>query len=348
MQALIFSAVEEVKVTAVADPTIVDDGDAIVQVAAAGICGSDLHVYHGRETGLDAGTIMGHEFAGTIVAVGKGVQQFRPGDRICSPFTTNCGRCYYCRIGLTSRCASGQLFGWVEGGRGLHGCQAEYVRVPLADYTLVQLPEGASAEAGLLLGDVLTTGYECARRAGIRAGDSYAVIGCGPVGLMAIVSARELGAGTLFALDALPERLALAGGFGAAGLDFRDQENIEAIMAATEGRGVDAVLEAVGSPEAVRLAYRLVRPGGVIASVGVHTTGSFALSPVELYDKNITFSAGRSPARHLMPLAAPLLQKHDLTAIISHRLPLAEAERGYHIFANKLERCTKVVLRPSA
>ena len=141
MRAVTYAAPERLQVERVPDPVLEMPGDVIVRVELTAICGSDLHVWHGRETGLDAGTVMGHEFLGEVVAAGKAVTRFRPGERVVSPFTTSCGTCFYCRSGLTARCERGQLFGWVERGLGLHGGQAELVRVPLADTTLLKLPQ---------------------------------------------------------------------------------------------------------------------------------------------------------------------------------------------------------------
>lgn len=345
MKALVFESVGRIGHAMVPDPEIQEPGDVIVRVEAAAVCGSDLHVYRGLEAGLDAGTVMGHEFAGEVVEVGAGVVRFRPGDRVVSPFTTSCGDCFYCRAGLTARCVRGQLFGWVEKGRGLHGAQAELVRVPLADTTLVLIPEGTPAETALFAGDILATGWFGAESAGAGPGRSVAVVGCGPVGLMAVLAARELGAERVFALDALPERLALAELWGAEPIDVRG-DAAAAIREATGGRGTDAAVEAVGSPQATRLAFDLVRPGGTIGAVGVHTEPHLAIAPGEVYDKNLTYRAGRAPARAYMERLLPLIRsgRYDLAALISHRLPLAEGPRAYDLFDRKLEGCTKVVL----
>jgi threonine dehydrogenase-like Zn-dependent dehydrogenase len=348
MHALTFHGIENIHYESVPDPEIQTPYDVIVKVHRAGICGSDLHVYHGREKGLDTGTVMGHEFVGEIVEPGKAVKKFRKGDPVFSPFTTSCSECFYCRKNLPCRCTSGQLFGWVQNGVGLHGGQAEYVRVPLADSTLLPVPEKVLAEEALLLGDVLSTGYFCADMAEIKPEGIYAVIGCGPVGLMAIIGGRELGAEKIFAIDTIPERLALAEKFGAIPVDYQKADTNEMIRAGTEGRGADGVLEVVGSPSAAKMAIQLVRPGGIISVVGVHNEEHFAFSPNDAYDKNLTYKVGRCPARYYMEKLIPLVQKkkYDLTAIISHRLPLVEGVRGYKIFAEKLEGCTKVVLRP--
>ncbi len=351
MKAITFRGTESVALETVPDPKIEASTDVIVKNRLTAICGSDLHVYFGRETGNDPGTPMGHEFLGEVVEVGSAVAALSPGDVVVSPFTSNCGSCFYCKQGLTCRCTRGQLFGWVDNGKGLAGVQAEYARVPLADATAFKIPEGIEDEPALFLGDILATGFFCADMAGVTPGGVYAVIGCGPVGLLAIVGARELGAETVFAIDRLPERLELAKGFGATPVHAgtEDAKFVLSILdEATGGRGADAVLEVVGSPEATRLAVDLVRPGGVISAVGVHTESSFAFSPGEAYDKNLTYRAGRCPVRHYMERLLPLVRdgKYDLRAIVSHRLPLEDGVRGYELFANKLEGCTKVTLTP--
>jgi threonine dehydrogenase-like Zn-dependent dehydrogenase len=347
MKALTFQGNARVEISTVPDPELQAPEDVLVRNRVSAICGSDLHVYLGRETGIESGTAMGHEFLGEVVEVGKGVKGLRAGDLVVSPFTTNCGECFYCRRGLTCRCTQGQLFGWVENGRGLQGAQAEYVRVPLADSTLVKLPPDVDVETALFLGDILATGFFCADMAEAGPEGVYAVIGCGPVGLFAVLGARERGAERVFAVDVLPERLALAERFGATPIDARESDPREVLRDATEGRGADAVLEVVGSPEATRLAFDLVRAGGIVSAVGVHTEAQFAFSPVEAYDKNLTYRAGRCPARRYMEQLLPLVRekKYDLASIVSHRLPLADAVRGYHLFERKLEGCTKVLLR---
>jgi threonine dehydrogenase-like Zn-dependent dehydrogenase len=349
MKALTFRGKETVSFETVPDPEILHPTDVIVKVKACAICGSDLHVYHEHEKGIDPGTAMGHEFAGEVVAIGKAVKSHRVGDVVMSPFTTSCRACYYCRIGLTARCIHSQLFGWMEKGVGLHGGQAEWVRVAQADGTLMKIPEGVSITEGLLLGDILSTGFYCAHQAGIQRGGTYVVVGCGPVGLMAILGAREYGADTIFAIDDLPERLAMAQQFGANPLNRKDEFLREKIKDATEGRGADAALEAVGSGAAVRLAVELVRPGGTVSSVGVCTDAHMAFSPVEAYNKNLTYKIGRCPARHMMQQLIPMVQqkKYDITAVFSHTMDLADGVQAYDLFANKKDRCLKVLLRPA-
>src|SRR5881394_2785738 len=168
MHALTFGGIEIIEYSIVSEPQLLQPTDVIVKITMAGICGSDLHVYHGRETSLDHGTVMGHEFTGIVEEAGSDVRKFKKGTRVLSPFTTSCGECYYCRIGLTCRCEKGSLFGWVQHGHGLQGAQANYIRVPMADSTLLPLSNDLTEKKGLLLGDVFSTGYFSAENAGIN------------------------------------------------------------------------------------------------------------------------------------------------------------------------------------
>jgi threonine dehydrogenase-like Zn-dependent dehydrogenase len=346
MQALTFHGIGSIRCETVADPQIADDGDAIVQVELAGLCGSDLHVWHGREVGLDEGTVMGHELVGRVVDCGRAARGHVVGTRVVAPFSTCCGRCFYCARGLSARCPEGALFGWVQNGAGLHGAQAGFVRVPHADATLVAVDEDLPAELALLLADVVPTGWHVARLGEVTAGDVVVVIGCGPIGLAAVVAAREQGAGRVFAVDTVAERLALAARFGAEPL-APDPGALVAVRDATEGRGADAALEAVGSREASRLAFDLVRPGGVVAIAGVHHESEFAFSPLEAYDRNLTLRIGRCSARSLMDDLLPLLRRRrDLAAIVTHRRPLADGPGAYAMFDRKEDGCIKVAFEP--
>lgn len=348
MNAITFQDVERLAYERVPDPVLVEPGDALVRVAVAGICGSDLHPYFGRERGLDRGTVMGHEFLGDVVEVGSGVRSFRPGDRVVAPFSTSCGACFYCRAGLTARCASGQLFGWVQEGSGLHGAQAELVRVPLADGTLVAVPEGLDAAVALLAGDILSTAAFGADLAGVGQGDLVVVVGCGPVGLLAVRAALERGAREVVAVDAVPSRLAVAERFGATPADFLRGDPLAAVRERSEGRGADGAIEAVGSPEATRLAADLLRLGGSLAAVGVHTEPHLAISPGEIYDRNLRYASGRCPARAYLPASLELAGRDEalVATLVSHRLPLAEGVEAYRRFAARDPGWTKVVLVP--
>jgi threonine dehydrogenase-like Zn-dependent dehydrogenase len=347
VRALIFHGVRDVRHGSVADPVLETPQDAIVEVERAGLCGSDLHVWHGREAGIDRGTVMGHELVGRVVAAGAAVARFAVGARVVAPFSTCCGDCFFCRRGLSARCPAGRLFGWVAAGDGLQGAQAERVRVPLADATLFAIPDDLPAERALLLADVLPTGWHCARMAEVDGETVAVVLGCGPVGIAAVVAALEQGARRVIAVDTVPERLALAARFGATPLRLGESDVAGAVRDATEGRGADAVLEVVGSAEAARLAFDLVRAGGVVSIAGVHHEERFPISPVEAYDRNLTLRIGRCPARSLMEELLPVLRRRtDLGALITHRLPLAGGPEAYRLFDLKRDGCVKVALVP--
>jgi threonine dehydrogenase-like Zn-dependent dehydrogenase len=349
MQALTFGGKEIIDYSTVKDPVLLHSSDAIVKITMAGICGSDLHVYHGRETGLDQGTVMGHEFTGIIEEAGSDVKNFKKGAKVLSPFTTSCGECFYCRIGLTCRCEKGNLFGWVEKGHGLHGAQAGYIRVPMADSTLLPLSNDLNEKKGLLLGDVFSTGYFCADNAGIKPKNIYAVIGCGPVGLMTIIAAKHLGAETLFAIDTIPERLTQAKKFGAVPLNPSLIDVKEEIFNKTQGRGADAVMEVVGSSATLKMAIDLIRSGGTISSVGVHTAKHFSFSPGDAYDKNLIYKSGRCPARYYAEklLKEEVPQRYAIEDIITHAFSLSEGAKAYEVFDKKLDNCIKAVLLTS-
>ena len=347
MRAITYDGPAAVRLERVPDPSVLDPGDAILRVELTAICGSDLHVWHGRERGLDPGTVMGHECIGQVVAAGSAVRTVRVGDRAVCPFTTSCGECWYCRDGLTARCQQGQLFGWVERGLGLNGVQAELVRVPLADGTLVPVARDLPAEAALLLADVLPTGWHGARQAESGPGRVTVVLGCGPVGLMAVLAALEQGAESVLAVDAVIERLGLAERFGAQAIGL-DGDVSAAVREATGGRGADAVVEAVGSAAAGRLAFDVIRPGGTIATVGVHHEAAMPFTPAEAYDRNLTWRIGRCPARYYVPGLVPLASRRavDLAALFTHRLPLEAAADAYRMFDEKRDGCIKVALVP--
>ena len=348
MHALTFGGKEIIEYSNVKDPELLQPGDAIVKITLSGVCGSDLHVYHGRETGLDHGTVMGHEFTGIVEETGTEVKRFNKGTRVLSPFTTSCGECYYCRIGLTCRCEKGNLFGWVQNGHGLQGAQAAYIRVPMADSTLVPLSNDIDEKKGLLLGDVFSTGYFCAANAEIKPNGIYVVIGCGPVGLMAIIAAKHLGAEKIFALDMVEERLEKAKQFGAIPLNPSTTNIKEEILAVSSSRGADAVMEVVGSNKTLRMAIDLVRPGGIISSVGVHTAKHFSFSPGEAYDKNLIYKSGRCPARYYAEklLREEVVQHYPVEEIITHQFRLNEGAKAYKVFDKKMDNCIKAVLIP--
>jgi threonine dehydrogenase-like Zn-dependent dehydrogenase len=345
--AVTFHGVRDVRVETVPDPRLEGPGDAIVRTVRSAVCGSDLHPFHGRETGLDAGTVLGHELVGEVVEVGSDVGSLRPGQLVVSPFTTSCGSCRPCREGLTCRCERGRLFGWVEGGVGLPGTQAELVRVPLAETTLVAVPPDVPADHALLAGDVLSTGLFGVKLAGLGPGRSALVVGCGPVGLAAVVAAIDAGAAPVLAADSVRERLAQAAALGAVPLPV-DEHAAERLREHLSGEGVHGVVEAVGLPAATRLGFDCVRAGGTIAAVGVHVEERLAITPGEAYDRNLTYRAGRCPARRLLEPALALARRRpaELERLLTHRVPLREGADAYTLFDERRDGCVKVLLLP--
>jgi 2-desacetyl-2-hydroxyethyl bacteriochlorophyllide A dehydrogenase len=346
MRAICFDGLERVDCREIPDPELESETDVIVAVDMAGLCGSDLHVYHGREAGLDRGTVMGHEMVGRVFALGSGVRTLRIGDRVAAPFSTNCGDCFFCRSGLTSRCSAGELFGWRQNHRGLHGCQAEFVRVPLAESTLVNLDEQISNPGAILLGDNLSTGFYCADLSDARNARVSVVVGCGTVGLLSIAAAKSRGCPVVFAIDQVPHRREFAAGLGA--IPLEPVEAPERILAATAGRGADSVLEVVGLPAAQQLAFELLRPGGTMGVVGCHCAPSFAFSPVQAYNKNLTYRTGRCPARAYMERLLPNMGDPNLAfdSLITHTFSFADCQAAYELFAFRRENCLKVAFVP--
>lgn len=344
MKAVCFREIGEVACLDAPDPKIQQPTDAIVKTKLAGLCGSDLHPFLGREQGLDANSVMGHEVVGEVVEKGDSVANFNVGDRVYVPFSTNCGDCQFCRSGLTSRCTAGQLFGWMSGGEGLQGCQSELVRVPLADATLCKAPAELSDVQALLLGDNFSTGYYCAEMAGIQPGGTYAVVGCGTVGLMAIIAARSMGAETLFALDLVPERRRQAEALGAIPLT-PDESGVDILLRQTSGHGADGVMELVGVPEAQSLAFEILRPGGTMSVIGCHCTPDFAFSPVQAYDKNLTYRTGRCPARYYMnQLTSRVCSgEFSIDSFVTHHFAVDECVKAYDVFSNRRDGCLKAV-----
>ena len=356
MFAATFETVGSIAVVEKAAPVILEATDALVEVELAGLCGSDLHPYWGRELGIESGTTMGHEFTGTIIDVGEDVRRFQRGDRVLSPFSTSCGICSPCERQLSSRCHEGSLFGWIEDGKGLEGAQAERVRVPLADGTLVKRPRELSAIEALLLGDVFTTGAFAVERGPGLEKEWLAVIGLGAVGLCSVLAARRAGAERIIGIDRVPERLELAASLGADPLPLPvpHKSGSEALLheAVTSeirrrggGDGTAMVVEAVGSPTALELAAAVVRPGGFLSVAGVHPESQFSVSPPLAYDKNLTFAMGRCPVRsHIerlcqLQIDSPL----PLDRLVSHRVPLTQAADIYRQFSERADGCVKAV-----
>jgi threonine dehydrogenase-like Zn-dependent dehydrogenase len=235
----------------------------------------------------------------------------------------------------------------VQNSVGLHGGQAEYVRVPFADSTLVKRPADLSSDLAVLLGDNFSAGFFCADMAEVAAGGTYVVVGCGLVGLIAVLAAHERGAESIIAVDTIEHRRQLARKMGACCAVAPDDAEA-AVRDATAGRGADAILEAVGSTAAQRLAIQLLRPCGILAAVGMHTAPHFAFSPFDAYNLNLTYRTGRCPARAYMERLAPVLARHAdlIDGLLSHRVPLRDGAAAYRLFDAKADNCTKVILDP--
>jgi threonine dehydrogenase-like Zn-dependent dehydrogenase len=274
MKAVVYRGVGDIRLENVNEPKIQKPNDAIVRLTASAICGTDLHMIRGTMPGMVPGTILGHEGVGVVEEVGTAVRNFRVGDRVVVPSTIACGNCSYCRAGYYSQCdnanpngpsAGTAFYGGPATTGPFHGMQAEFVRVPFANVNLVKLTDGVSDDEAILLSDIFPTGYMAAELAGIHPGCSVAVFGCGPVGQFAIASAMLLNAGRIFAIDAIPSRLAMAQEQGAEAVNFEQEDPVQAIKGFTAGIGVDRVIDCVGvdanRPHGLRGALKsMVRP----------------------------------------------------------------------------------------
>jgi len=343
MKAVVLRAPGDVGVDEVAEPSILDDGDAIVAVTATAICGADLFPYHGLTPGFQDGTILGHEFAGEVVAVGRGVRKLRVGQRVVNASMISCGTCLSCGAGRVTQCDGRALFGYSGVYPRLDGGQAELVRVPLAERALRVLPDEVPDEAAVFLADILPTGFAAVTRAGVSAGDIVAVVGCGPVGLMAILCAVHLGADVI-AIDGIDTRRELAETLGARAVDV--SAAADAVSETTEGLGADVVVEAAGVRAALDSSLRLARGRGTVSVVGAHFEPDYPLDNALMFERELTlrFAIGDPTAD-----AGPLLDlvatgTIDPAQVITHRMPLAEAGEAYRLFDSR--EATKVVLAP--
>lgn len=327
MRALIFEGPGSVGFTdRRTEPDLLSGSDALVRVSAAGLCGSDLHPYLGREP-LASGTIPGHEAVGVIAALGPAVAGLEVGQRVIVPFTTSCGTCRRCTDGLTARCELGELFGWRDpdsADGGLDGCQAEIVRVPLAASTLVAA-DGVADAVALLLADNMPTAYAALERA--KVSDSLTVVGLGSVGLCAVSLALRRGVGRVVAIDPDPRRSAVAQSIGA----------IVAEPGAHEP--TTAVIESAGSADAQRTAIGAAAPGSVVSVISVQTSQHMPFTPIEAYDRNLTVSWGRASVRSVLDrewefLAAAAAEMADVV-VDRQGVPMSEGPGAYRAFADR-------------
>jgi alcohol dehydrogenase len=343
VRAVVLAGVGDVRVEEVADAALRDPGDAVVEVRASAICGADLFPLHGMTPGFEDGTILGHEFVGVVREAGAAVERIAVGDRVVTTSTVSDGTCSHCRAGRASQCAARAMFGYSGVYPRLDGGQAELVRVPHADRCLMRLPDAVSDEAATTLADILPTGYGAVQRSGAAVGDTIVVVGCGPVGLMAVLCARGI-AGRLIAVDRIAARRELAGSLGAEPVTPEEAEHV--VAEATGGLGADVVIEAAGAPAALDAALRLARGRGTVSVVGAHFEPDYPLDNGRMFERELTlrFTIG-DPAADRDRLVSLLASgRLDPTPIISHRLPLSAAAEGYRAF--DAQEATKVVLFP--
>ncbi|KAJ5102487.1 hypothetical protein N7532_003016 [Penicillium argentinense] len=339
MQAVIFKGPLQVALEERPRPQLQEPTDVILKVRYTALCGrqhSELHVFRGHQPS-GTGFIMGHEFTGEVVETGADVKSFKAGDRVVSPFTVSCGSCFYCESGFSSRCAKGQLYGSAI----LDGGQAEYVRIPLADSTLFQAPAAIDEKKLVLMADIFPTGYFAASNAfrslepKAIANSTVLLFGCGPVGICALVSALEYRPKHLIAIDSVPSRLQLAESLGAEAWNFAENEQglRDRVKSITDGRGADVVIEVVGHSSALRMGFELLRPWGVMSSVGVHN-GEIPWTGNEAYGKNLRLQMGRCPVRSIFAPAMDLLaKKQDTLNFMAEDIrPLSQAVQAYDDF----------------
>ncbi|ADB40185.1 zinc-dependent alcohol dehydrogenase [Spirosoma linguale] len=385
MKAAVFHKIGDIQVDTVDDPRIEQSRDAIIRVTSTAICGSDLHIYDGFIPQLK-NEVLGHEFMGIVEDVGSEVTNLKKGDRVVVPFTVACGKCYFCQKNLQMHCENsnpehygpdgglltekgGGLFGYTDLYGGYNGGQAEYVRVPYADYGLHTVPESLKDEQVLFLTDIFPTGWSSIEWGELKGGETVAIFGSGPVGLMAQKSAWIQGAARVIAIDPVNYRLEKARRVNnVETLNPDEVDVIEAIRQMTNGRGADLCVDAVGmeadrsllekakavinfekgTPKVLELCFQAVRRGGIVSVVGVYGTPFDNISIGRMFDKGITVRFGQSfvhkNMNHLLDLVVQ--GKVVLDDIISHTLPLADASKAYDMFKKKQDDCTKVVLKP--
>jgi alcohol dehydrogenase len=324
-------------------PAISAPGDAIVKLTKTTICGTDLHILKGDVPSCAPGRVLGHEGVGIIEQVGAGVSAFKPGDRVLISCISSCGKCEYCRKLMYSHCTTG---GWILGNR-IDGTQAEFVRIPYADTSLYPIPAGADEEALVMLSDILPTGFECGVLNGkVAPGSTLAIVGAGPIGLAALLTAQFYSPAEIIMIDLDDNRLEVGRRFGATGsINSGDGKAVEALMALTGGRGVDTAIEAVGIAATFELCEKIVAPGGTIANIGVHGT-KVDLHLENLWDRNITITT-----RLVDTVSTPMLlkslgaRKIDPARLITHRFTLANVLDAYQTFGRAAEtHALKVII----
>ena len=343
MQAFIYNGPGRKNVEDRPKPVLAGPGDAIVRITRTTICGTDLHILKGDVPTCKPGTILGHEGVGIVDSVGAAVSTFKTGNHVLISCISACGRCEPCRKGMTSHCTTG---GWILGNE-IDGTQAEFVRIPHADTSLYPIPAGADEEALVMLSDILPTGFECGVLNGkVQPGGSVAIVGSGPIGLAALLTAQFYSPAEIIMIDLDDNRLEVAKRFGAtATVNSANGRAVETVMKMTGGRGVDAAIEAVGIPATFELCEKLVAQGGVIANIGVHGT-KVDLHLENLWDRNITITT-----RLVDTVSTPMLlntvrsHKIDPKRLITHRFKLERILDAYETFGHAADtKALKVII----
>jgi alcohol dehydrogenase len=332
MKALVYLALEKKALEDRRKPEIEAPTDAIVKITKTTICGTDLHILKGDVPSCQPGRILGHEGVGIVDNVGPAVTAFEAGDRVLISCISACGRCFYCRKLMYSHCTTG---GWIL-GNSIDGTQAEFVRIPHADTSLYPIPDGADEEALVMLSDILPTGFECGVLNGkVQPGSAVAIVGAGPIGLAALLTAQFYSPAELIMIDLDDNRLDVAKRFGATAIiNNADGKAVESIMQMTGERGVDTVIEAVGIPATFELCEKIVASGGTIANIGVHGQ-KVALHLERLWDRNITITT-RLVDTVSTPMLLNILRTHkiDPKLLITHRFKLDRIVDAYETFAH--------------
>lgn len=319
-------------------PALEQPTDAVVRITHTTLCGTDLHILKGHVSTVEAGRTLGHEGIGVVETVGDGVADFKPGDQVLISCVTSCGHCDYCKRGIYAHCRDG---GWILGHR-IDGTQAEFVRIPYADNSLYRLSAGMDPAAAIMLSDILPTGHEIGALNGeVGLGDTVAIVGAGPIGLAALLTARFYSPARIIMVDPDENRLAMARQLGAT--DTITGDPVDTIMKLTDGEGVDVAMEAVGIPETFHVCQRIVRPGGHIANIGVHGT-SVEFHLEDLWIKNITVRTGLVNT-DTIPVLMRLLEAGvvEPSVLVSHRFALDDIEHAYDVFS---EAAKEKVIKP--
>jgi 2-desacetyl-2-hydroxyethyl bacteriochlorophyllide A dehydrogenase len=344
MRAVTFQAPGVVSVEERPEPEPTEPEDAVVRIEATGVCGSDLHIYHGRVQ-IEPGFTIGHEYVGTVVSAGEAVTRVAVGDRVLGCFQTACGTCWFCRRGMYHRCEHSRTFGHGAALGSLQGTQADMALVPNANLVLRRVPEGMSSDVALFAGDVMGTGFHAVDSSGLRPGDTAVVLGLGPVGLCAVQVAKAAGAAHVFAIDTVPDRLHVAESFGAEPIHLTEQDARSIVRKATEGRGVDVCIDAVGDPRALESAIRLTRACGSIQCIGVYAERAEVHLGL-MWLKSLTVRGGQANVlghvdRVLAMMHAGVL---DPTPLVTRHMKLEEAPEAYAVYDRR--EALKIVLTP--